>query len=168
MQDVHLIQIHSPRCYLQDPATIPSVSPNPPVTFMVPQTGPTPPAHPRSEMRRRRGFRSQHPLPLPEDTTQIQCGWVGCGVQIPYNQRAISRHVSTAHKKSQEMICQWEKPDGGVCGTSMQSNHLRRHTLDIHTTLMIAWCEWCGEAQRRDVMSRHRKSCERRKNRLPK
>ena len=66
------------------------------------------------------------------------------------------------------MFCQWEKSGGGICGASMQPNHLRRHTLDIHTDLMIAWCEWCGEAQRRDVMSRHKKSCERRKGRLPK
>jgi hypothetical protein len=49
-----------------------------------------------------------------------------------------------------------------MCGAIMRPNHLRRHTLDIHTTLMVVWCEWCGEAQRRDVMSRHKKSCKRR------
>ena len=65
------------------------------------------------------------------------------------------------------MVCQWGEPGGDVCGASMQSDYLRKHTLDIHTTLMIAWCEWCGEAQRRDVMSRHKKSCGRRMNKLP-
>ena len=139
------------------------------ITFMAPQTGPTAPIHPGSESRRRRGFRSQYPPPPPEGAPQIRCGWIGCGVQLAYNQKTISKHVNTTHKgRSREMICQWEKPGGGLCGASMQPNHLRRHTLDIHTALMIAWCEWCGEAQRRDVMSRHKKSCERRKGRFPK
>lgn len=98
----------------------------------------------------------------------IQCKWIGCGVQLAYNQQAISWHVNTVHRgTSFPLICQWERPGGGVCGTIMQPNHLRRHTLDIHTTLMVALCELCGEAQRKDVMSRHKKTCERRKLKGP-
>ena len=168
MQGIHLIHVHRSCHSLQEPSTDSPVSPNTPITFMDPQTGPTPPNFPAPESRRRRGFRSQHPPPPPEDAPQIRCGWVGCGVQLVYNQKVISRHVNTTHKRgSQELICQWEKPGGGVCGASMQSNNLRKHTLDIHTALMIAWCEWCGEAQRKDVMSRHKKSCKGRKDGLP-
>ena len=130
------------------------------LTFMAPQTGPN---NPGLESRRRRGCRSQY-LPLrSEDASEMQCRWIGCGIQLAYNQQAISRHVNMTHRgKSFPVICQWERPDGGVCGTIMQPNHLRRHILDIHTTLMVAWCELCGESQRRDVMSRHKKTCERR------
>ena len=166
---LRLIHVRRPRPRLQKSSTSPLISSRPPVTFMVPQTGPTPPNNLASEPRRRRGFRSQHPLPSPEDASQIQCEWAGCGVQLAYNQKAISRHVNMAHKgRSVPLICHWEKSGGGICGASMQPNHLRRHTLDIHTALMIAWCDWCGEAQRKDVMSRHKKSCERRKGRIPK
>ena len=165
-QDFRLIRVHRPRRCFQEPSTSPLVSP---LTFMDPQTGPKPPANLAPEPRRRRGLRSQYFLPPPEDAPQIRCGWTGCGVQLAYNQRAISCHVNGVHKeRSLPLICQWEKSGGGICGASMQPNHLRRHTLDIHTGLMIARCEWCGEAQRKDVMSRHKKSCERRRNRLPK
>ena len=165
-QDPHLTHVRRPHLCLQKPTTVSTASPNASVTFMAPQTGPTPPP---PESRRRRGFRTQCPPPPPEGAPQIWCGWIGCGVQLAYDQRTISRHVNTVHKmRSEEIICQWEKPGGGICGTSMQPNHLRKHTLDIHTGLMIAWCESCGEAQRRDVMSRHKKTCERRKSRPPK
>jgi len=166
IQDLHLIHVHRPHHHLQEPSHVPPVSPNALVTFMIPQTGPTSPTH--LETRRPRGFRSQIPPPPPEDAPQIRCGWIRCGVQLAYNEQAISQHVNAAHKKRlRRLICQWEKPSGGICGASMKPNHIRRHTLDIHTALMIAWCEWCGEAQRRDVMSRHKKTCERREGGPP-
>lgn len=151
-------------CLPEPPTTL--VFPQSHLTFMTPQTGPTDPA---PETRRRRGCRSLYlPLRL-EDPSKIRCRWTGCGVQIPYNQQAISWHVNKTHRASSfPIICQWEKPDGSLCGTIMQPNHLRRHTLDIHTTLMVAWCELCGETQRKDVMSRHKKICERRNRRAPK
>ena len=162
----HACRLHY---HLQEPPTTSFVSLHSHILFMVPQTGPTAPIDLAPEPRRRRGCRSQQVPPPPEAASQIRCRWTGCGVQVAYNQQAVSRHVNTAHKgKSLPVICQWERSGGGVCGAIMQPNHLRRHTLDIHTALMIAWCEWCGEAQRRDVMSRHKKSCERRMGRVPK
>lgn len=99
-----------------------------------------------------------------EGSSQIQCGWTGCGVQLAYDEGVISNHINKIHKeRSHVAICQWESPGGGVCGKSMHGNHLRRHVLDIHTTLIVAWCERCGEQQRKDVMSRHKKTCEQRK-----
>ena len=164
IQEFHLIHLSSPRHCLREPTTVSPVSPHALITFMVPQTGTTPPIYLKS--RRHRGHRSHHPLLIPGDAPQIRCGWIGCGIRLDYNQQAISHHVNAVHKRgSQEMICEWEEPGGGICGASMQPNNLRKHTLDIHTTLMIAWCEWCGGAQRRDVMPRHKKFCERRKSR---
>jgi hypothetical protein len=95
-----------------------------------------------------------------EDDPQIQCGWVGCNVQLDYDSTAISSHINMAHKeKLPETICRWEKPGGGICGKKMNFNHLRRHTLDIHTTLMVVWCEQCGMEQRKDVLGRHKMHC---------
>ena len=157
-----------PHHYLEEPPTTSTVSPHSHVTFMIPQTGPTPPVELAPESRRRRGCRSQILPPPPEAASQIRCKWTGCGVQVAYNQTAISRHINAAHKgKSLPVICGWERSSGGICGAIMQPNHLRRHTLDLHTALMIAWCDLCGEAQRKDVMSRHKKSCERRMGMIP-
>ena len=172
MRDIHLIHVHRSRHSLQElsiDSLVSPASPDTPITFMVPQTGPTPPNFPTSESQRRRGFRSRHPPPPPEDAPRIQCRWVRCGVWLAYDRDVISCHVNKTHKRgSQELICQWENPGGGVCGTSMQPVNLRKHTLDIHTTLMTAWCEGCGKAQRKDSIPRHKKRCEGYKGGLPK
>ena len=171
MQDIHLIHVHRSRHSPQELSTdslVSPASPDTPITFMVPQTGPMPPNFPASESQRRRGFRSRHPPPPPEDAPWIQCGWVGCGVWLVYDQNVISHHVNTHNRGSQELICWWKKPGGGVCGTSMKPVNLRKHTLGIHTALMTVWCEGCGKGQRKDAMSRHKKRCKGDKGGLPK
>ena len=164
IRDIHLIRVHRPRHSLQE------LSIDTPIAFVVPQMGPMPPSFPVPRPRRRRGFRSRYPPPPPGDASQIRCGWVGCGVRLAYDESVISHHINTTHKMrgSQKLICRWEKPGGGVCGASMQPAHLRKHTLDIHTALIIAWCEGCGGAQRKDAMSRHKKHCKGDKDGLPK
>lgn len=90
---------------------------------------------------------------------------------IGYNQDDIPSHVNKTHteketrkKKAGKMIaCQWETPDEGVCGSYMRTDQLRRHVLDLHTTLMVSECNWCGEGHRKDVLKRHKKICRKRR-----
>lgn len=97
----------------------------------------------------------------------IQCRWAGCTVRLIYTDEVVSRHINATHKRnSGKMICQWENESGGVCGKGMETTQLRRHVLDIHTTLIVVKCVWCGEEQRKDVMSRHEKTCPQRKKRV--
>lgn len=108
-----------------------------------------------------------------EGASQVECGWVGCGIQLPYNEEQISQHFNETHKKkSQEVICQWEVPGGykygkRTCGKTMLSRNLLRHILGVHTILLVARCEWCGEGHRRDAIIRHKNVCEKRKEILP-
>jgi hypothetical protein len=160
VQNVCLIHNNRFGPRLQEPSTIPITSTTSFITFLMPQNGPMPVVHSLPGMRRRRGDRKQHPLPPPADASYILCRWPGCDVQLAYDQKTVSRHISRAHKGTfSEVVCLWKKPDGNICRKSVQRDQLRRHTLDLHTSLITVWCEKCGGAQRKDVMSRHRKTC---------
>lgn len=138
------------------------------VRVLTPQTGVTLPAHHAPPSLRRRGFHAKRPTLPAEGASQVECGWIGCGMQLDYNEKQISRHINKIHKmESQQVTCQWEKPGGHTCGKRVVPSNLRKHILDIHTVLMVEWCEWCGGGQRRDRMNRHKKICKQRKEMLP-
>lgn len=158
---IHLIP-RRPRNCLPELPTVHSAFPNS-IKFMVPQTGPTPPPSPPT--RRPRGERMRTPTSLIEGGSRIRCGWAGCGARLPYDLLAITGHINRVHKvKSSKMICGWEKPDGEPCGTGVHSDNLKKHTLDLHTTLIVGWCKYCGSEQRIDVMPRHENSCDYRRD----
>lgn len=98
-------------------------------------------------------------------TRQIRCGWVGCGVQLEYNEAAISEHAAShwaqleeTQKEAIEMrSCRWILPNGVECGTEIQRRNFRRHIVGIHTTLLNTVCAWCSKDQRKDALNRHQR-----------
>ena len=161
LQAIPLVYSPASGIPVQGPPTMSPATPNSPVKFMDPQTGPSSPSKP-IEPRRRRAGRSQDPPPTIENTSMIICGWVGCGEHLTYERGEISDHINTVHKgETQYVTCQWVVPGRGPCEGRMKRNHLRRHTLDLHTNLINSVCEGCGESQRTDLMARHKRTCER-------
>ena len=60
------------------------------------------------------------------------------------------------------LICRWVRKDTGEeCGSTLLPESLCRHTLDVHTNLIMVDCA-CGKRFRRDTLGRHR--CDAQKN----
>jgi len=99
-------------------------------------------------------------LPEPEEVAVIGCGWTGCNSQIQHDARSVKDHVRFHHgglfKVKELLTCRWVRKDTGEeCGSRLLPESLCRHTLDVHTNLIMKDCA-CGKRFRKDMFGRHR------------
>lgn len=105
----------------------------------------------------------KHPrdnLPEPGEVGVIECGWTGCGCRMQYDAQSVKDHVRFSHgglfRLDEPLICRWIRKDTGEeCGSKLLPGSLCRHTLDVHTNLIMKDCV-CGKKFRRDTLGRHR------------
>ena len=99
-------------------------------------------------------------LPEPGEVDVIECGWTGCETPIQHNTRSVKDHVRFHHgglfKEKELLTCRWVRNDTEEeCGSRLLPESLCRHTLDMHTNLIMKDCV-CGKRFRRDTLGRHR------------
>ena len=99
-------------------------------------------------------------LPEPGEVDTIECGWAGCNSRIQHDTRSVKDHVRFRHgglfRVKEPMTCRWLRRDtGDECGSRLFPESLGRHTLDVHTNLIMRDCA-CGKRFRRDTLGRHR------------
>lgn len=90
----------------------------------------------------------------------INCGWTGCNSPIQYDTRSVKDHIRFHHgglfRAKELLTCRWVRRDTGEeCGSRLLPESLCRHTLDVHTNLIMRDCV-CGKRFRRDTFGRHR------------
>jgi hypothetical protein len=65
-------------------------------------------------------------------------------------------HHGALFKAKVLLACRWVRKDTGEeCGSKLLPESLCRHTLDVHTNLIMKDCA-CGKRFRRDTLGRHR------------
>ena len=99
-------------------------------------------------------------LPEPEEVAVIGCGWTGCNSRIQHDAQSVKDHVKFHHgglsKAKEPLTCRWVRKDTGEeCGSRLLPESLCRHTLDVHTNLIMKDCA-CGKRFRKDMLGRHR------------
>ena len=99
-------------------------------------------------------------LPEPGEVDVIECGWAGCNSRIQHDVRSVKDHVRFNHgglfRARELMTCRWLRRDtGDECGSRLLPGGLCRHTLDVHTNLIMRDCA-CGKRFRKDTLARHR------------
>jgi hypothetical protein len=99
-------------------------------------------------------------LPEPGEADVIECGWTGCNYRIQHDTRSVKDHVRFYHgglfRVKEFLTCRWVRKDTGEeCGSRLLPESLCRHTLDVHTNLIMKDCV-CGKRFRRDTLGRHR------------
>jgi len=99
-------------------------------------------------------------LPEPGEVDVIECGWVGCDSRIQHDVRSVKDHVRFRHggllRATEPVTCRWLRKDtGDECGSRLLPVGLCRHTLDVHTNLIMKDCV-CGKRFRKDTLARHR------------
>ena len=99
-------------------------------------------------------------LPEPGEVGIIKCGWTGCNSPIQHDMRSVKDHVRFHHgglfKAKDPLVCRWVRRDTEEeCGSTLLPESLCRHTLDVHTNLIMVDCA-CGKRFRRDTLGRHR------------
>lgn len=99
-------------------------------------------------------------LPEPREVDVIECCWTGCNYRIQHDVRSVKDHVKLYHgdlSRTKELLtCRWVRRDTGQeCGSRLLPKSLCRHTLDLHTNLIMEDCV-CGKRFRRDTLGRHR------------
>ena len=103
------------------------------------------------------GYRDH--LPEPGEVNVIECGWTGCKTPIQHDIRSIRDHIRFHHgalfKDKEPLTCRWVRGDTEECGSKLLPESLCRHTLDVHTNLIMKDCV-CGKRFRRDTLGRHR------------
>ena len=123
-----------------------------------PRPTPTPRASRRATSRGL-GQHRDH-LPEPGEVDVIECGWPGCKTPIQYDIRSVKDHIRFYHgglfRAKEPLTCRWIRKDTEEeCGSRLLPESLCRHTLDVHTNLVMKDCV-CGKRFRRDTLGRHK------------
>jgi hypothetical protein len=122
----------------------------------------------RPKKTRRKAAHPKHKRDNLPDTRLfvIDCGWTGCGLRLQHEPRSVKHHVMVYHLIERpadgKVTCRWVRKDTGrECGSTVLWESIIRHTLSVHTNLLLKQCE-CGKRFRPDTFHRH--SCEGREN----